>query len=212
MTYTTARKVANYSGGGVKESDVHPEWLDWADDLINDYCGRSFGLVPTTYTDEHHDGNGTDTIVLNNIPVISVSSVKIFGVTLSSSAYGVYNWGIKLDNFGDSATVLPYQVYSDDFIGGNFVFPVGTQNILVTYVAGESGVPKAVEMVASMIVSKFALFAREGGAGTSQRWSQAGIQMGDTSIGVIPLSLQSDISSLLKAFLSGKKRLHRKKY
>lgn len=201
MSYTTAQKVADFTGGGVKATDIKTEWLEWADALIEEYCGTAFDGT-TTYTDETYDGNGTDTLVLRHRPVVSVSSVKISDTALSSSAYKVYDWGIRLNNSPGVATSLPYQLLSPDGVTGDLRFPKGTQNIKVTYTAGRSTVPKEVEMAATMIVSKIALFSREGGGGASQRWSQAAVQYGDPNIGPgITPSLQSEVQAILRSIL-----------
>lgn len=210
MSYTTALKVSQFAGGGVKESDIRSDWLAWADALIDDWVGHNY-VATTTYTDEVYDGNGTETLVLRHRPVASVSSVKVSDTALTASTYKVYDWGIKMDNSYNTSTLLPYQMLEADYMGSKIIFPTGTQNIEVTYVAGSASVPVRVQLAATMIVSKIALASREGGGGTSQRWSQGAFQAGDPNMGAFPLSMQGEFIDILRVVLRKDKPIRLRK-
>ena len=92
--------------------------------------------VETTYK-ELIDGERTETLILTQKPIISVTSLVINGATIDSGNYYIYNESGMLKR----QDVGIYDVgYTHSFRKG-LLFPRGQQNIEVKYVAGYSDVP-----------------------------------------------------------------------
>ena len=97
--------------------------------LIADFCSRT--LVSASFS-EVYDGRDKPRLVLRNYPIISVSSLSIYGIpqSLATSPYG------------------PGYTYSGrcvDLQGGD-VFTRGLGNIAITYQAGFTTIPADIQM------------------------------------------------------------------
>lgn len=104
--------------------------LSAASSFCESYCGRVF--EQTTYTSEMYDGNGTDTLILRNFPIISVSSLKECGATLTTGT--------------DPAAGPDVLIYAE---AGKLVRPFGMwlpyrRWYSVTYSAGYAVVPPSI--------------------------------------------------------------------
>ena len=108
---------------------------------VERYCDRSFAKA--TYT-EQRDGDGTDTLIVRQWPLLSVASLyddplRVFGAAtqIASSDFAVYpNQGlIRLDGL---------------------VFSVGIQNVKVTYEAGYVDIPQDLQQaLIELITDRF---------------------------------------------------------
>src|SRR5881296_1220370 len=98
--------------------------IDASSDDIQRFCRRIFRKG--TITDEPHDGTGSRTLRLRRPPIWSVSAVKIDGAPLDPASYVVPRLASDADaevDFNDGRVVLLART-----------FPVGTRNVLVSYV------------------------------------------------------------------------------
>ena len=161
------------------QADIQADWLEWADGLIDQWREK-------TYADEVEitealDGNGDEMLVLSHRPVTVVSSVLIDETGLSSDAYAWYAnghlvmkaWPLLLDWPAPSA------------------WPVGSQNVQVTYkygLASSGSVPAEVALCAAQLVCLLARYAKSGQmAGVAERWS----------IGTVSRSLETKNEGLM---------------
>lgn len=124
---------------GTTEDFLQDSWSAYIEQLIKDRYKDS--TSSNTYT-EKHDGDGTDTLFVENTPITSVTNLKFLDLTgevinYNSSAFHVYRDYIRLDDG---------------------IFPVGKQNIEVTYTAGESTVNPRVKMAELLALSYFVKF------------------------------------------------------
>ena len=105
---------------------------------IEGLCG-GITFEPVTYTEELYDGDGTDNLFLNHVPVISVSELKIYNGstwdTIDAADYALY---LKLGKIILTA--------GDKFL-------TGPQYVSVTYSAGYTGVPPDVKLAAIKWIS-----------------------------------------------------------
>ena len=105
------------------------------------YCDRSFAKA--TYT-EQRDGDGTDTLLVRQWPLLSVASLyddplRVFGAAtqIAATDFAIYaNQGmIRLDGR---------------------VFSVGIQNVKVTYEAGYADIPEDLQQaVVELVADRF---------------------------------------------------------
>lgn len=117
--------------------------------------------APATYT-EVFDGDGTDTIFVAHPPIVSISSLSITGVAIDSGSYEVYPHYIRL-------TGLRYNEFYESIFGPSPVFPIGTQNISLTYSGGivAANVPKNIIYGLERIVAEMSLSEQRKGSDAS---------------------------------------------
>lgn len=105
-------------------------------------------LSQQTYTNEPHSGDGNYSLLLNNGPVVSVSSLTIDGNTVNQRDQNTEGWVVQGDRLW-----LSGPAGSTGFISGPFWvatsptrmtylrFTIGNANIAVTYTAGFAVIP-----------------------------------------------------------------------
>ena len=172
-TYCSKETVAAIARVGV--DILRDEWSDQVENLIADHEGFSTIGSTTTITEEAHDGNGSNRIWVKRPPIVSVTSVQIGSIsptTLSSTAYKVYDQYVQLVN--SSTTNID---------STRNAFPVGTQNVLITYVSGLAVVPSRIELCAAVMIGEIAKVYRTGGSDNSLKYrGQAATQGERTSV------------------------------
>ena len=99
--------------------------------FIESWLNRTISIQ--TYN-EKYDGTGQDTLMLSNYPIVSLSSISIYGV-----AQTLLNPG-DFTSTGFSITNDQTQLY-----GQNITFDRGRQNVAVSYSAGYATVPLDIE-------------------------------------------------------------------
>jgi hypothetical protein len=100
---------------------------------LADYFARIFGvdIVQATHSDEVHDGDGSNYLLLDWPLIASVTSVTVDGVAFSGSEINPTDYGVGL-------AVDPRLPIITRRAG---VFLSGWSNVMVTYVAGYATVP-----------------------------------------------------------------------
>jgi hypothetical protein len=189
-TYTSKAKVSHLSQ--IPEADLQDEWIDWVQAAIDDYEGTTY-TGTTSYTEEY-SGDGTGILLLAHTPVVSVTSLAIEGGTYSASDYEVYTDHIELESSN------PDEI--SGALGLNAIFPKGEKNISITYVAGNTVVPKRVEQAATQMVATIAAVNKREGSDLSIKYSRAK-QEGDNTV-TETYSLQSALESIKKKYLKRK--------
>lgn len=101
---------------------------------IEGYCKRKF--TEQTYTDEEYDGNGMKYLYLQNYPVSSIASITVDDISLTSEEFKVK----KKDG-----TVIRI----------NSLWSKGDINVLVTYTAGYTVIPKDLELACKHLVMSY---------------------------------------------------------
>ncbi|MFH0911720.1 MAG: head-tail connector protein [Planctomycetota bacterium] len=148
---TTLAKVKAYLGvSGSGDDTLLEALIDSVSEAIEHYCGREFAAKERT---EFHDGGGAASLVLRCRPVQSIASLRddparLFpeGSEIAPAGYVFYpEAGI---------VVLDGASFSD-----------GRRNVRVTYTAGFSAVPPAVEQAANILAAHFYNRGRQGGDG-----------------------------------------------
>lgn len=120
----TKAEVSDISGA--REGDIADVYYEMAVALL-EYAAGMYNIGNLTAVTDTIDGTGTKRVALPRSPVNSVTSVSVDDVVLDSSTYTHDDrYVILIDDF----TTNPYAL-SD-------AFPVGSKNVSVSYVSGES--------------------------------------------------------------------------
>jgi hypothetical protein len=145
-------------------------YINAASDLIEAHCRRVFQQATLT---EGLDGDGGTSVYVSRPPIDAAQPVTVViadpfsGVTLTPDQYVVYG---KLGKIALSELVvgLPRQLMYP-------AFPIGRQNIQVTYTGGYAAVPAAVQLACCLAVAaswygmaKDPLVATQAAGGASQ--------------------------------------------
>ncbi|OHB90343.1 MAG: hypothetical protein A3D89_04315, partial [Planctomycetes bacterium RIFCSPHIGHO2_02_FULL_52_58] len=105
--------------------------MDRATDFIHSYCGRIF---PQGGYDEYIDGDGTETLLSHQFPILSVNSLEVDRVVKDSASFVLY------------APLGLLKLKSG-------VFPRGKKNVRLQYTAGYAAIPKDIEQACIELVA-----------------------------------------------------------
>ncbi len=157
--YTTAQKVADLLG--ISVALIKSDWLTWADARLEELVGKKYS--EQTVTNEYHDGNDSDELLLDHYPITSITSIQftedngLTWATLSATAYTFYP---------DEGRVMFYPDPNGDTDIDVLNFSEGVRNWRVTYKYGETSVPALVEFLASLLVAQIYNINTSGVSGT----------------------------------------------
>ena len=131
-------EVADLSGQA--EGVFSDAWYDWVVGILKEETGLTYvGDSVTTVTDEMHDGDGHDLLRVRHPPIVAVTTMEFDDTTVGSGRYKVYTNYIRMvSNIDD---IVPSY------------FPVGVQNVGITYTSGFATTPVGMKLaVASAII------------------------------------------------------------
>jgi len=139
--YTTTDLVSQATGGEVLAAEVVPEWIQQAREEIDRYSGFCFTSLNKV---DVLDGNGLTTIFLECFPVIELLEITLDGqdLPLNNVVLNARTGSLRRCNRG--------------------VWPEGCQNITISYIHGHRLVPPLVQKIATLLVAKTALAAKNG--------------------------------------------------
>jgi len=137
-TVARARRHAALAGAEA----VHlTNLLTSASEMVEDYCNRLF--TSTAYATEDQDGDGGRVIWVRNPPITALTSVYV------------------IDASGDDETVLAADLDHEPETGritfdpeadSDFTwFPVGVQNVKITYTGGYAAIPDQVQTAVILV-------------------------------------------------------------
>ncbi len=110
------------------------ELITTASGQIAGYCGREFEIVAVA--NELHDGDGTDELRVDLTPIVSVSALSIDGEAVDVAELAIYHTMVAFKASGE---------YSPRLRSYGQVFPVGRQNVSISYSAGYAAVPRDIQ-------------------------------------------------------------------
>ena len=134
ISYDVALSHLNIPAASADEDEIR-RFIDAAQDLAENYVGAVLGR--RTFTSELYDGN-TDYLRLRNPRAISISSVYENGALLDPSQY-------LLDPTGQRLYRLTTSTLSSTAFGAYGYWAAGVNSVSVTYVAGFTVTPPAVQ-------------------------------------------------------------------
>jgi hypothetical protein len=127
LPLTSLSTVQQYLGlSSTTDDELLTELVARASDGVRSYCGRDFALADCH---EYHDGDGGDTVLLEQRPVAEVFALSQDGAGIAAEEFAVYpEAGIVRLKWG--------------------VFGRGARNVYVGYRAGYESIPGDVEQAA----------------------------------------------------------------
>lgn len=145
---TTKANVKEYlSITGTSDDDFIDNLIARASEAIENYCKRKFNSETLT---EYYDGKGSNRIVLDRRPVISITSIhddtdREYGsaTLVAASDYVLY----------EDRGIVEYDASERTFTSTKAYFADGQKNVKVVYVAGYSTIPTDVEQACIMLVA-----------------------------------------------------------
>lgn len=138
--YTFPSLVSEATGGEVRPEEVSSVWLDWVIEEIDRQTGTTFRAL--NFTDELN-GTGQDYVFTRKFPLVQIERIEVDSVIVPSSLY-------KANLRTGKITLL------------NGDFPEGIGNVVIVGVYGYPEVPALIRKIATLIVAKTALSARNG--------------------------------------------------
>lgn len=177
---------------GLNESEIRDEWYDWVIAIVREETPYEYFGVTATITGETHDGDGTNLLVVRYPPIVSVSSLSISDSAVTSTYYKIYDHYVLLTQTDENIL--------------NPVFPVGTQNISITYVSGFQNTPGDLIFAIANAIEIIALHKLRGASVADLRFDTAEESAGTPQYGVPVSSLQATVRRIIRA--SGRKRIN----
>ena len=186
MAWTLCSKTDITSIFPVSEAALQDFWSDAVEALIREHLGAPLlGTSTVSIDGELHDGDGTNMVILNNLPIQNIVSVSVDDAPVAATEYTKKGIGVAL-------------LYS--------TFPIGVANVSVSYTAGSDEVDgkiiidPIVRLCAATMISAIATYKGRGGSDASVKWASAEQKEGSTAP-VLEKGLVSSLSSIMRTLL-----------
>lgn len=164
------------------ESQLRDFWSEIVDQMIRDYLDQPTIGTSTVITEELHDGTGTDTLIPNYLPIISVQAIRISDASVSAGEYKIFKDHIQL------------------LLGQ--IFPSGKANVEIDYTSGIATVSPTVRFCAASMIVAILTYRGRGAAESSIRAMNARqAEGGPTAPGNITSGLIVHLYSLMQGLL-----------
>jgi len=157
-------------------------YLDTAADRIDSYCNTQF--TTGTATSEEYSGDGGRVIWLAHRPAIAITTVVVDDSTLGSTEY-------ELEDY--RRLVIPEGDYNPRLRNSSGCWPLGTNNIEITYTYGYAAIPNAVKLATMKLAAHY--YRRDGSGGVSAE------SMGPRSVSYTGDEMPMDIAGLLSRYI-----------
>jgi len=136
----------SYDTTSTPTSTMISTWIDEVSAEIDLSTQTSFTV--NTTTDEYHDYNSDQNyIILNNSPLIAITTLAYNSQPLGVSATWVSLTSGEANDYLTYLSQARIRIHSD-----NYSIPSGYKNIKVTYTWGRSTVPKTIQKLATIMV------------------------------------------------------------
>jgi len=131
------------------------------EDFINKYCGRKFDVAGTTATKKLYDGNGLESIVVDDFT--EITSLSIDEIDVDTDDLFLYPANEDTKFLIELKNTLPRS--SRNLGGQYFIFDVGQQNVEVEAKFGWKAIPEGIKLVATRLAGAL---LKEASGGTSK--------------------------------------------
>ena len=132
---------------GCSEDTKLTQYSAEIDDTVKTYLGRD--IEQATYTDELYDGNGTNYLITRQHPVTAITKLEMYEGLNADGSEDWEEW-TQGDEYG---RLLIEERAVSLYISGA-VFPVGKNNIRITYTAGYAAadIPDDIDYVCKQLM------------------------------------------------------------
>ncbi len=138
-----------YSSQDNETQELIEALIEVASEQIENYCFRSF--AKGTYT-EKINGSGGEYIILRNIPIESITSVK-FRDQFTGDEETIDGTEFTIN---DKVGIVYWNEFSESDSQFNGLWPEAQQNVTITYIGGYEEIPLPVQKVcADMVETMF---------------------------------------------------------
>lgn len=139
-------KVLDYDNQDAATKKQIDALITVASNYIEKYCDRVFSSV--SYSNEKLDGNGWDNIFIKNPPLTTLTDIDVISSLFTGSTTTTY----AATRFDIKEATGQIKWKADSFLEEGGIFPVGFQNVQVTYVGGFSAIPTSIELITAEFV------------------------------------------------------------
>jgi len=154
-------------------------WSDVVEALIKQHLGTPHLGESIAVTNETHDGDGTNMLVVRKPPIISVQDVRVSGVALIPGDYVVYPHHIALIAQ---------------------TFPEGVLNAQIDYTSGDPTVDPTVQLTAASMIAAIINYRQRYGADSTIKWATGEQEMGESTPNM-NVGLTSHLKQIMKRML-----------
>jgi hypothetical protein len=193
MAWEIVSRAEVSSVSGMNADELRDDWYNMVVGILHEVTPYELFHTTTTITDEVHDGDGTNLLVVNRPPIVSISSISIDGVAVSSTCYTAYGNFVKLSP-SEENLLTP-------------IFPKGVGNVTISYTSGFSTVPTDIKLGVINAIEIIALHKKRGASTADLRYDSAADQDGSPEPGVPYASLAYTIRKILRTSI-GRKRIN----
>lgn len=184
MAWTLCSKEDVMDLHPISEPDLKDSWSEMVEGLIRDHMGALYLGTTSVISSEYHNGDGTDTLVVNKPPIVSVQSLYVNGASYTASYYIVFENRIQLIE------------------GVNF--PVGRGNVVISYTSGSATVDDQIRLTAAVMIVAIINFKGRQGADGSLKYAQASQREGEPTP-VRSVGLINHLKAIMKESLKREK-------
>lgn len=154
-------------------------WSEIVEDLIIQHLGAPYYGTSQAITNETHDGDGNNILVVRKPPIISVEEVRVSAIALTSADYVSY----------PNHIALVAQT-----------FPEGVLNVQIDYTSGQPVVRPSVKLTAIAMIAAIINYSRRYGADSSFKWGSPDDQIGEPTPN-LNVGLTSHLVTIMKRML-----------
>ncbi len=179
--------IPSIAAGDTSNDTLFELLIDGVSEAFDGYVGRP--LAKTTYTAVYYDGNGKETLLLPNYPIVSITSIAEDGTALTE---------------GENSDYLFYAA-SGILKRVSGAWLKGPKKIKITYVAGyvvQGATPTApdIALPADLKLACMIQVAREWKKTQDSEWGQTSKSLGDGSVSFIEASLLKEVREILDRY------------
>lgn len=186
----TAAQFKLYLGpeyAGATNDSLFELLIDSVSEMFNRHIGGT--LAKMTYTDAYFDGNGQESLILSNFPIVSVASIHEDGVLLTEGATADY--------------VVDYAVGMIHRVGGRWLR--GRKTLKINYTAGyvvQGASPGAGEtaLPADLKLGCMIQAAREWKKSQGSEWGETSRSFPDGSTSHVERGLLKEVEEILQKY------------
>lgn len=154
-------------------------WSEVVEDLIIQHLGAPYYGTSQAITNETHDGDGNNILIVRKPPIISVEEVRISAIALTSADHVAYSNHIAL-------------------VAQNFT--EGILNVQIDYTSGQMTVRPTVKLTAIAMIAAIINYYRRYGAEGSFKWGSPDDQIGENTPN-LNVGLTSHLRAIMKRML-----------